>query len=223
MKKQIYLISGIKGESFRDFQGRIMEYANVAAGIMQTGSLHVTLTIEPPPIFSIIPFKKKKMAAISITHGHDGILERLANAKGFSGIYTVEEAIPVSYRKTWENGKITPGVCLLTLFRKKKGLDQNIFLDRWHHSHTPLSMRIHPLWHYNRNVVREVECVTETTWDGIVEEHFRTKADLINPFLFFGNPLVIIPNMLEVYQDTKSFLDYRTIEPYLARGYYIRS
>jgi hypothetical protein len=60
-------------------------------------------------------------------------------------------------------------------------------------------------------------------WDGIVEEHFRTKADLLNPFKFFGNPLTIVPNMLEVYRDTRSFLDYGTIETYLATEYHIVS
>lgn len=223
MKKQIYLISGIKGESYGDFKGRVMENAEAAAILVQDGSLRITLTVEPPPLFSIIPFKKKKIAAISMVSDLDGPSDILVNAKGLSGIYTVDEALPVSYRKTWKNREITPGVCLLTLFRKKTGLDQDTFLDRWHHSHTPLSLRIHPLWHYNRNVVKEVKSATDLPWDGIVEEHFRTKADLINPFLFFGNPLVIFPNMLEVYRDTRSFLEYGTIEPYLVREYHICS
>ncbi len=223
MKKKIYLISGTKEESYEDFKLRILELAQAASLATQSGSLWITLTLEPPPALSIIPFKKRKIAAVSMKSENDFSLDILIQAHGFSGVYTVDEALPVSYRKSWKNGEVTPGACLLTLFRKKSGLDQNTFLDRWHHSHTPLSLRIHPLWHYNRNVVKDGKSAMETSWDGIVEEHFRTKADLINPFLFFGNPLVIVPNMLEVYRDTRSFLDYRSIEPYLVREYHIRS
>lgn len=60
-------------------------------------------------------------------------------------------------------------------------------------------------------------------WDGIVEEHFRTSSDLLNPLKFFGNPLIMVYNMLRVYFDTKSFLDYKTIETYLATEIWIKS
>jgi hypothetical protein len=135
----------------------------------------------------------------------------------------VEEALPVAYEKTWPDGEVTPGVCLLTLFRKKKSIDHGTFIDRWHNSHTPLSLKLHPLWNYSRNVVRTAVKSDSQYWDGIVEEQVRTRADLLNPFRFFGNPLMIIPNMIRVYVDTKSFLDYATIEPYLVMEYHISS
>ena len=46
-----------------------------------------------------------------------------------AGSYSVEEALPVAYLKTWENAVITPGVCLLTLFRRRPGLSHAAFLD----------------------------------------------------------------------------------------------
>lgn len=60
-------------------------------------------------------------------------------------------------------------------------------------------------------------------WEGSVEEHFRNRSELLNPFKFFGNPLVILPRMLQVYTDTRSFLDYKTIEPYLVGEYHLKS
>jgi len=222
MKKQIYLISGKKGESYEAFTRRILENAREVAQTLTSGSIRITLTQGPPPAVSVIPFKKKKIAAFSIVTEEGIPLELLCKMQGYTGMYAVEEAIPVRYRKTWKNGEITPGVCLLTLFRKKAVIDQDTFLDRWHNCHTPLSLRIHPLWHYNRNVVKKTTDGQCIPWDGIVEEHFRSRADLVNPFLFFGNPLVILSHMLEVYRDTRSFLDYRSIEPYLVREYHIR-
>jgi hypothetical protein len=79
------------------------------------------------------------------------------------------------------------------------------------------------LWNYNRNVVDQKASWNKESWDGIVEEHFRTNSDLLNPIKFFGKPYRIIQNMVKVYSDTKSFIDYKTIEPYLAMEYYVKS
>jgi hypothetical protein len=98
-----------------------------------------------------------------------------------------------------------------------------MFIHRWHNGHTPLSLKIHPLWNYNRNVVLEKLTNDSKEWDGIVEEHFKIKSDLLNPLKFFGNPIIMVYNMLRVYFDTKSFLDYKTIEPYFATEIWIKS
>jgi len=179
-------------------------------------------TESPLPAISVIPFSRKKLAAISIIGEALKLSNILISEPGFSGAYYVDEALPVSYSRSWEAGRVTPGVCLLTLFRRKKGLDYKNFLHRWHNSHTPLSLRIHPLWHYNRNVVTKPLTPDSEPWEGIVEEHMKTRSDLLNPFRFFGNPLVILPRMIEVYWDTRSFLDYKTIEPYLVQEYHIK-
>ena len=79
------------------------------------------------------------------------------------------------------------------------------------------------LWNYNRNTVENYSSNTIELWDGIVEEHCKTREDLLNPFKFFGKPTSIIQNMITVYKDTKSFLDYGSIEPYLAMEYWLKS
>ena len=150
-------------------------------------------------------------------------MNELINATGFIGAYEVTEAIPVQYKKTWADLEATPGICLFTLFKQRADISYEVFLDRWHNSHTPLSLKIHPLWNYNRNVVTEKLTPDSVQWNGIVEEQFRTKADLLNPIKFFGNPLIMPYRMWQVYADTKSFLDYKTIEPYFANELIIKS
>jgi len=166
-----------------------------------------------------------------------GVSGGLSEIPGYAGSFRVKEVLPVAYEQSWPDGDITPGVCLLTLFQRKPSIDQAAFLDRWHNSHTPLSLRIHPLWHYSRNVVEQADRRTSgqedlslpgwgglgRCWDGIVEEHVRERRDLINPFRFFGPPAVIIQRMIHVYRDTASFLDYKTIETYLTREWILRS
>jgi len=224
--KQIYLIRGkeegpeasTSATGYSGFCSRIRAVIDALQADPTVTRLSYTITEERPPALSIIPFGKSKIACISIHAEQDQLYTEVAGQQGYVGCYRVEEALPVFYKKDWE-GKKTPGICLLTLFRKKKSLDRLTFLDRWHNGHTPLSLKIHPLWHYSRNVVTEQE--SEEFFDGIVEEHTRTDQELLNPFKFFGNPLVIVPNMLRVYFDVRGFLDYGSVQPYLTREYII--
>ena len=163
------------------------------------------------------------MAVLSVSGASGGLREKVSGADGYTGGYLVTEAVPVAYDKTWDDGVPTPGVCLLTLFHKKPGLDRDLFMSRWHDGHTPLSLRLHPLWNYSRNVVEEVITEGSHRYDGIVEEQFRKVSDLLNPFRFFGPPFRVPGHMIEVYRDTRSFIDMKRIETYLATEYHIVS
>ena len=223
MRKEIYLIKGLENESYKEFSNRILSISKLTVGKMETMAIKLSITDKPPPKFSIIPFKKNKVAALSLSHSGEGFDEKLIQAEGFSGAFCVDEALPVYYEKNWPDLQATPGVCLLTLFRQKQGIDYNTFIHRWHNSHTPLSLKIHPLWNYNRNIVKDRHPANINDWDGIVEEQFKTQAELLNPIKFFGNPFVMFYHMWQVYWDTKSFLDYKTIEPYFATEIHIKS
>ena len=217
MNKDIYLIRGSESESYKEFSDRIKKSVIALAAKTEILKAKVLYTAEPPPKISIIPFKKSKIASISVYKENESLIDSIINLQGFSGVYKVSEALPVAYEKTWPDREITPGICLLTLFNRKKGIDYETFIHRWHNSHTPLSLKIHPLWNYSRNVVEKILVENSTSYEGIVEEQMRTDRDLLNPFRFFGNPLVIIPRMIAVYKDTQSFLDYSGIETYMAR------
>ncbi len=220
--KQIYLVRGKKEESYNLFKERIDSIVKPMAQDNHILNLSYTITEKSPPKVSIIPFKKKKIASITVKKNDEKAIEVITQLQGFEGAYSVTEALPVAYEKTWAEGEKTPGDCLLTLFKQKKNIDYKTFLDRWHNSHTPMSLKYHPLWHYNRNVVDELLTDYSVRWDGIVEEHMRTRSELMNPFKFFGGPLVILQRMLHVYTDTKSFLDYKTVEPYLVVEYHLK-
>jgi hypothetical protein len=223
MSKEIILIKGLGNETYTQFSERILLLGKSLLEDRDFIQVKITCTLNPPPKLSVIPFKNAKIAAISIYSENKESSKIILNEPGFCGRYLVEEAIPVTYDKSWKDGIATPGVCLLTLFRQKKGIDYKTFIHRWHNGHTPLSLKIHPLWNYNRNVVKEKLTDDSYEWDGIVEEHFKTTSDLLNPIKFFGNPLIMVYNMLRVYFDTNSFLDYKTIEPYFATEIWIKS
>ena len=217
MNKDIYLIRGLDDESYGVFKTRVMNLLTEVRSEVKPLKMKVVYTAEAPPSVSIIPFRKAKIASVSIWKEDDEIVSILLNSDGFAGAYRVDEVLPVAYVKTWPDGMMTPGVCLFTLFNRKRGLQRTTFIHRWHNSHTPLSLKIHPLWNYSRNVVKEQITKNSEKFEGIVDEQMRTDADLLNPFKFFGNPFVIIQRMMMVYIDTKSFLDYKGIETYFAR------
>jgi hypothetical protein len=221
MKKTMALIRGSKEETYSAFRARIMKYAVQLSGDKSNLGVRLVITSEPPPFFSIIPFNKKKAALVSV-YRTDSANPFDKDTLKFSGIYQVDEAVPVAYEKSWSDGETTPGICLMTLFRRKNELATETFLDRWHNSHTPLSLRIHPLWNYSRNVVMSSEAGSDF-FEGLVEEHMRTDAELLNPFRFFGNPLVIVARMISVLKDTKSFIDYPSMETYMARETVVKS
>ena len=222
MNKQIYLIRGLENENHPAFTFRVFEIARKLAPNPAIKALKIAVTTAHPP-FSVIPFKKKKIAAFSIHAETPETFPELISSDGFSGGFKVTEAIPVSYEKNWKDSEETPGVGLLTLFHKKKGIDQDTFIDRWHNGHTPLSLKLHPLWNYNRNVVEDKLTGHEAWYDGIVEEHFRERKDLLNIFRFFGKPHKVLYGMWQVYSDTNSFLDYKKIETYFISEYHIKS
>jgi hypothetical protein len=197
--------------------------ARTAIEQIKPEALKITLTTESPPLLSVIPFKKSKIAVISVYRMQNDPVDLLKAMEGFAGAFTVEEAIPIMYEKNWQDGKPTPGSCLLTLFHRKPGIDHDTFLKRWHYGHTPLSLKIHPLCNYNRNVIEQKIGDSPEWWDGIVEEQTLTRSELLNPFKFFGGGFSIISNMIAVYRDTNSFLNYQTIETYLTTEYHMLS
>lgn len=223
MLKEIYILNGLPSEDYNSFRNRILKLSNDLLEQQRPDALKVCLTVKAPPRISVIPFKRRKVAVLSLFRKEDSGSDLITNTEGFRGGYLVEEAIPVAYKKTWSDGDPTQGECLLTLFHRKPGVDQDTFLQRWHDGHTPLSLRLHPLWNYNRNVVSGSLTSSSEWYDGIVEEHFRKASDLLNPFIFFGPPLKVPLHMYQVFMDTRSFIDMRRIETYLTTEIHLKS
>ena len=216
MQKEIYIFRGQASESYKSFTKRMFELADVLLEQSNPDALKASLTTKQRPRISIIPFRKDKIAVFSLRGSKQDCSGFLSGIQGFAGGYQVEEALPVAYEKTWEDRSPTPGECLLTLFHKKADLDYEVFIRRWHEGHTPLSLKLHPLWNYNRNVVKK-EITDPAFWyDGIVEEQFKESSHLLNPWIFFGPPLKVPRHMFQVYADTRSFIDMKRIETYLA-------
>lgn len=222
MQKTISILRGADDETYDSFHARIRQIIEKLTN-SKIEKLHYTITLEAPPKRSVIPFSKDKIALVSAAGADAASLTILEQVPGYSGSFHVSEALPIAYEKNWDDGEVTPGVCLLTLFRQKKSIEKEKFLHRWFNGHTPLTLKIHPIYHYNRNEVTGTEGDPPVMYDGIVEEHCRTEAGLLNPMKFFAKSGFAPINMIKTWFDVKSFIDYKSIETYLVREYHVIS
>lgn len=221
----MYVLRG-NGEDHRAWAERMRN--DVAERLLALGpdKLQLTVTEAPPPKPSFFPFKTEPVAIFNV-YARDDAPARFSEAlrgvaKSVSG-YEVEESYPVSYAKAWPDGEPTPSPILLTMLHKKPGIAEDEYVRRWHGGHTPLSLEVHPLWYYQRNLIRKPVTEGAEPSDGIVLEACPTRADLLNPARFFGGALKMVPNMLRVANDIKGFLDMRKTETFYATEYHLRS
>ncbi len=189
--------------------------------------LKLTCTAEDPPRLSVMPFRRDRLALVSVWDG--GTPEAAAarwnpvlQGEGASAGYRVDETTPRAYSRDWPDGCDTPGGSMLTLLHRRAGLTDAEFLRRWHEGHSPLALRIHPLWNYVRNVVTARVLTGSPSVCGIVEEQVRTRGELLDPVRFFGGGPRMIPNMLRVYLDVRGFLDVPALENYLVTERWLR-
>ena len=97
MIKQIYLVRGTEDESYKTFCERIYWEVDTLVKEKDISFISYTITENAPPSISIIPFRKKKIAAITIKKNDNNLVESIVNIKGFEGAYSVTEALPVAY------------------------------------------------------------------------------------------------------------------------------
>jgi len=128
-------------------------------------------------------------------------------APRFDG-YLVTESVPRDFdARTWPNGVRSPGAKMVSVFEQPARLLREEFIARWHGSHTPLSLEIHPLWRYVRNVVARPLTPSARNLAGIVEEHVRELADITDPARFYGGADRMAVNIRRVLDDVRTFLD----------------
>ena len=81
----------------------------------------------------------------------------------------------------------SPGVSLVTAFPKPKHLDDETFYARWHGSHTPMSLEIHPLTRYVRNSVARCLTPGAPPYRAIVSESVESLEVAADPERFYGS------------------------------------
>ena len=128
--------------------------------------------------------------------------------------YLVTESVPLPGPAP-RPGERQPGVSLVTTFPKPERLDDATFYARWHDSHTPLSLEIHPLLRYTRNSVARPLTPEAPPLHAIVSEAVASAAVAADPIAFFGSE----PNRARAVEDLLSFVDFETLSVVLMSEY----
>ncbi|MEM7137033.1 MAG: hypothetical protein AAF500_10665 [Myxococcota bacterium] len=224
-RKWMYVLRA-NGEGHSAFGERMRKDVTRTLLDLDPSRLSLTLTETPPPKLALFPFKRDPVAVFAV-HDADNepsrFTDALSGAASTCSGYEVEESFPVEYNKSWDDGAPTPTPILLTVLHQKPGITFDEYIERWHGGHTPLSLKIHPLWYYQRNVIKGPVTEGAAPCDGLVLEACPTKQDLLNPVRFFGGALKMIPNMIRVANDIQGFLDMKKVETFYCTEYLIRS
>ena len=227
MNKYLYLLRDPATRDFDAFRQRVVQNEVPMLEMANPAGLKISLTTESPPKLTVLPLRQGGAALISVWHERDPTPNAWLRGQTPSGMavsgYRVEDSTPRGYERDWPDGDESPGVVVLTLLKRNAALDQETFLQEWHGRHTPKALRIHPLWNYIRNVTREPVIDGSPAFEGVVEEHFRSRADALNPVRFFGGPLKFLPNMLEIFLHVRHFMDLKVSENYFLREIWLRT
>ena len=221
----MYVLRG-NGESHQAWANRMRNEVSQRLLGLEPSRLQLTVTEAPPPKLSLFPFKSQPIAIFNVyddTNDPSRFSEALQNAASSVSGYEVEEAYPVPYDKAWSDGEPTPSPILLTMLRKKTGISDGEFIERWHDGHTPLSLVVHPLWYYQRNVIRGPVTEGAEPSDGIAGLTKTPQRAVRWLSSSAGGALKMVPNMVRVANDIKGFLDMKKTETFYATEYHLRS
>jgi hypothetical protein len=226
MEKLVYLLWRDVGEERSAFARRLV--GSVGPKLVASGALHVAVNAADADadLGQTVPIRDRAPEFAGVVTFWLGCVDDRApfaaivgDAAAKSAGYLVTESVPRDFdRRTWPNGARSPGVKLVSAFEQPARLTRDEFIARWHGSHTPLSLEVHPLWRYVRNVVaRPLDGAPP--YAGIVEEHVRELADLVDPTRFYGGRERMAANMKRILDDARSFLDLERVASVVVSEY----
>ena len=215
MEKLVYLLWRDPVDDASSFAKSIVE--SVAPALVARGARSVALHLagDPTDLGRTVPVRSERdLVAGTVSFwlpnvdDHRAFEPSLREACARIAGYLVTESVPRDFdRRDWPDGARSPGVKLLSVFEQPARLTRDEFIARWHGSHTPLSLEIHPLWRYVRNVVARPVTPGAPPFAGIVEEQFRELADLVDPARFYGGKEHMAANIKRILDDVRTFLD----------------
>jgi hypothetical protein len=234
MEKLVYLVWAGPGVASADVGRRLRDDVGARLLACGAGSLSLCLADLEADVGGSVPIRSPESAPAAVVSLWLDSVDRRAEvedalapvAPRLAG-YLVTESVPRDFdRRGWPDGARTPGVVLMTVFEKPARLTTEEFLARWHGSHTPLSLLIHPLWRYVRNVVARPLTKDAPALMGIVAEHFRSAEDLTDPMRFYGgqgSKETMRANMQRVLEDVSTFLDLERTQSWVMSEYILKT
>ena len=226
MEKLVYLLGDSEPGSVPrariDLRERLL---GAAPALLAAGARRASFTVadlDYPQADGVAQFNAHGLTDAKIALWLDSLDERRAVeaviaplAERFAG-YLVTESVPRARASAGRaGGARSPGVCLVTTFDKPASLDDEAFYERWHGSHTPLSLEIHPLTLYVRNSVVRALTPGAPPLRAIVNEAVASVAIAADAEKFYSGD----EGRERAIKDLLSFVDFRSLSTALMSEY----
>lgn len=231
MEKLIYLLgeteSGNVPRGRSDLRERLF---SAASDLAAEGARDITFCVadvEDPDLAEIVQFNAMGMLDAQISLWVDSIDDRagieaiVAELTPRHAGYLVTESILRDYpesswdRRSWKPGEASPGISIFTSFPKPDRLDLETFYARWHGSHGPLTLELHPLTRYVRNAVFRPLTKDAPTLHAIVSESVESCAVAADVEQFYSGK----ENRKRIVKDVLSFAEIETMSSVVMREY----
>jgi len=231
VEKLVYLLWRDPADEAQSFAKRMLESVGPALVARGARGLALHLADDRADLGRTVPVRAERdLVAGTASFWLPSVDERAAfeailrEACARVGGYLVTESVPRDFdRRDWPDGAPSPGLVMVSIFPQPARLSREEFIARWHGSHTPLALEVHPLWRYVRNVVARRLDEDAPDYAGIVEEHVRSAADLDDPIRFYGGAERAERNMARILEDARSFLDLEHVMSVVTRQYLFSS
>ena len=226
MEKLVYLLGKPDARPVEDFREELL--GPVADGLLAHGARALTVNVadvpELPEAVHIADPGGWLSASVSLwlpsLDGRAPLEALLDGPAARKAGYLVTESVPRDYTdRDWPDGERSPGVTLVAAFPKPDRIDDETFFRRWHGSHTPLSLEIHPLYRYVRNSVARALTPGAPPFRAIVEERVRTLREFADPLLFYGSA----EGRRRAHEDLLTFADLEDMYSTVMSEYVLKS
>lgn len=219
MEKLIYLLGdaepGVIPRGRRDLREALLA---AVPRLIEAGARGLTVSVadvDDPDLDQVAQFNASGLAdaqlAVWVDHldGRDEIESIVSGLSRRHAGYLVTESILRDYHElagdegAWKPGEPSPGIALVTSFPKPDWIDDETFYARWHGSHGPLSLELHPLTRYVRNAVARVVTPGAPPIRAIVSESVESAAVASDVERFYGGRA----NRKRIVEDLFSFAE----------------
>ncbi len=226
MEKLIYLLGDADVGSVPKDRGDLRDaLLEAAPGLSSAGARDLCFSVaavDDPDLESITQFNHSGLldAQLSLWVDHldarDEIEQIVSTLATRHAGYLVTESILRDYdERDWPSGEPSPGIALVTTFPKPDSIDDETFYARWHGSHGPLSLELHPLTRYVRNAVARVLTPGAPPFRAIVSESVASAADAADVEVFYGGR----ENRKRIVADLLSFAEIESMSTVVMREY----
>lgn len=226
MEKLIYLLGDAEAGRVPGGRADLRDAMLADAGrLVAAGAQRVTLTVadvEDPDLAGVAQFNRSGLcdATISLWVDHldgRGEIESIVSrwTRRVAGYLVTESVLREHAHRDWEAGAASPGIALVTMFPKPPALADETFFARWHESHGPLSLELHPLTRYVRNAVARVLTPGAPAFRAIVSESVESAAVAGDAERFYGGR----ENRKRIVKDLLSFAEFESLNTVAMREY----